>query len=261
MQSGFVLQQPRLTPVVKGLLFSLVAVFVLQLSLATFARFPVEPVLGFSPTMFFSGFVWQIASYPFLHGGLFHLLINCAILYMVGAELERRWGSKKFLTFYAVCAVGGAMLQSLIWLGALVLGYDNFSQLVGSTPVVGASGALYGLFMAFGLLYGESRVLFMLVVPMKAKHFAALIVGIELFSSIFYSNSGVAHAVHLGGLAAGFVLLKLRGPNLDGGGGGGFFRKKTKSMDRDEVSRRLKLVSKPQSQESSAKTKYPITWN
>jgi membrane associated rhomboid family serine protease len=250
-------QAPRLTPAVKALLIAMGVVFVLQLSLSQFAGLPVEQIFGFSPRGFLSGELWQIVTYPFLHGGLTHILFNALILYMLGAELEMRWGTRRFFKYYAVCAVGGALLQTLIWAVSLVA-FPSFSPLLGSIPIIGASGALYGLFVAFGVIYGDSMIYVMFLFPMKARHFVMLLTAITIVSAVFYSSSGVAHLVHLGGMLTGYLYLKWKGPDLNNRGGGLWRRRKT--MARDELRRRLNLIVN-EDRKGDKDGKYPITWN
>jgi len=246
-----------MSPVVRALLVACAVVFVLQLLLSRIWQIPVESFFGFSPVAFFSGKIWQILTYPFLHGGLTHLLFNLLILYMLGTELEWRWGHRKFLRYYAVCAVGGAILHTLIWLALLAFGSESAAA-TGLMPIVGASGALYGLFVAFGMLNGDAQVLVFFMVPMKARQFVMLLTAIEIISAVFYSNNGVAHLVHLGGMLAGYLMIKFQGPNLSGGGGG-IFRKRGGPMSRDEVRSRLRVIS---NQENTKGDKgIPITWN
>lgn len=264
-QSGTFGSRPGLTPAVRILLTVIVAVFVLQVSFSKFVGMPVERMLGFAPGVFLSGAVWQILSYPFLHGSLSHIFFNGLILYMLGPELERRWGTKRFSWYYAFCAVGGAVLQTLIWLVSLVA-IPSISDFMGYTPIVGASGALYGLFVAFGILYGNAEVLVFFLFPMKARNFVILLTAIEIFSAVFYSDprvggGGVAHLVHLGGLVTGYLLLKFRGPNLRGGGGGGL---RSSHMSREEVRRRLSLIvnnDQPSDEPKTGDKGQPITWN
>ncbi len=251
--------QPPMSRYVRIILIAIVSVFVLDTVVRQATQIHISALLGFSPERFFKNyFLWQIFTYPFLHGGLTHLFFNGLVLYTLGSQLEYRWGSKKFLNYFFWTSTGGAILHSLMWALALMFFPDKADSL-GRIPVVGASGGLYGLFVAFGMLYGESRVHVFFVFPLKAKHFVMLLLGTELFSSVFYTDSGVAHLVHLGGLFAGYLLLKWKGPNLDrqsGGGGWGSGRKK--QMSQQEIRSRLKLiVNKDQEQQG----KYPPTWN
>ncbi|HVJ65234.1 MAG TPA: rhomboid family intramembrane serine protease [Bdellovibrionota bacterium] len=259
-QSGMY-YRPGVTRAVKVLLIAIVAVFVLQLALGQFAGIAIERLLGFAPVLFFAGAVWQILTYPFLHGSLTHILFNGMVLYMLGPELERRWGTKRFAWYYAACAVGGAVLQMIIW-GISLVAIPSISEFMGYTPIIGASGALYGLFVAFGMLYGNSQVLVFFMFPMRAKNFVILLTAIEVISAVFYTSpqvggGGVAHLVHLGGLITGYLILRWRGPNLTGGGrgssGGG--------MSREEVKRRLSLVVNNEEEVKTGDKGQPITWN
>lgn len=244
----------------RGLLIAIFGAFVLQLSLSRFAGVPMEEIFGFSPIGFLSGRLWQVFTYPFLHGDLTHIILNALFLYMVGTELEGRWGTVRFLTYFGVCAIGGALLHTLIWFASLAF-FPAYGTGLGSTPIIGASGGVYGLLMAFGMLFGNAIILVMFILPMKAKHFVLVAAGYEIIMSVFYSDGGsgggVAHLVHLGGLATGFLMLWLRGKNLDGRGGGGFGRKR-RPMDADEMRRRLKVVV---NNVEPPEGKFPVTWN
>jgi len=225
----------------------------------------VVEYLGFSAETFFLKLrFWEVLSYSFLHGSLFHVLFNCMGLYMLGSELELRWGTRKFVTYYALCAIGGALAQSLVW-GLGLLFHWQSAELLGAASIIGSSGAVYGLFMAFGRLFGEVEILFMFLFPLKAKYFVMILTGIEIISAIFLNHSGVAHLVHLGGLATGLALLFFRGKLLDGRGGYSFRRRKV--LDRDEVRRRLNLIVNRKKDDDDDDNpggggrKYPITWN
>jgi membrane associated rhomboid family serine protease len=247
-----------MTPVVRGLMIAIGAAFIIQLSLTRFGGLSpqrVFDIFGFSPEAFLSGQIWQVLTYPFLHGDPFHLLINIMMLYLLGTELEQRWGARRFLRYYAICGVGGALLHTLIWAMLLPIAPGD-AALLGLRPIVGASGAVYGLLMAFGVLNANAIILAFFVVPMKAKQFVAFLIGFEVLFAVFYSDRGVAHLVHLGGMAAGYILLKMQGPDLRGGGGG-LFRRRGK-MSRDEVRQRLRVVS---NQPEKGTKGMPITWN
>ncbi|MEZ4813765.1 MAG: rhomboid family intramembrane serine protease [Bdellovibrionota bacterium] len=253
------LQPPKIGPGVKFLLGSLVVVFVLQNALSKFAGVHVEALFGFSPDAFLSGSIWQILTYPFLHGGLFHALFNAVFIYMLGSEFERRWGTSKFLKYYFICGIGGALLQLLVSFVGLYL-FPDLAASLARTPIIGASGAIYGLFVAFGLVFGDTYVLLFFVLPIKAKHFVAIITFIALFSAVFYldaaSGGDVAHLVHLGGLITGFLYLRWKGPNLTGGGRGG-----KRKMTQDEVRKRLSLVVNNDEKDTVGDQGMPITWN
>jgi membrane associated rhomboid family serine protease len=190
----------RWGPAVKYLVLTNVGIFLLQ-QIAGDANNAIVTYLGLTPDFFISHFaIWQLATYMFLHGGLWHLLINMLILYMFGVELEDHWGTREFLKYYFICGLGAGVLHLLISLGSPV-------------PVVGASGAIYGLLAAFGILF-PNRVLtlllfFVLPVQILAKYLVMIFVGISLFYGIFGGENGVAHFAHLGGMLVGFLYLKL----------------------------------------------------
>ena len=175
--------QPRLTPAVKTLIFAFVIGHVIQISLSHFAGININPVFGFVPLSFVQGHIWQVLTYMFLHGDVFHLLFNLLGIYMLGSELEGRWGTKKFYTYFLICGLGAALVHTLCWLASLIF-LPQYAASLGLIPTIGASGALFGLLFAFALLYGDMYMLVFLIVPMKAKHFAVLMAGIELYVTV-----------------------------------------------------------------------------
>lgn len=190
---------PRVTPVVKVLLIASVLFFLADLACTQFLQTPLSPFFGFIPERVVAGWVWQPLTYVFLHVGLFHILFNLLVVWTVGSELEGAWGARTFLGFAGVCALGAAFTHGLFSLLGVGPGPG--------APVVGSSGVVYGLLLAYGILFGERVMYFFLVFPMKAKYFVALLGGIELVSSVFYGQSGVAHLAHLGGMIFGFLFL------------------------------------------------------
>jgi len=250
--------QPRMTPAIRLLLILMGLGFVLQLALTQFANIPMPQIFGFAPAaFFFKGWLWQIFTYPFLHGGLGHILMNCVVLYMFGTELELRWGTLRFLKYFAVCAIGGAVLQTLVWIVSLFF-FPSQSVMLGAIPIIGASGAIYGFFVAFARLFGERQVLVFFVLPMRARTFVLILAVVELISAVFYSEGGVAHLVHLGGLLTGFLYLKWKGNDLSGGGGGFFSRKPKQRMSREELRKRMSVIV---NNEPNDPGKFPVTWN
>jgi membrane associated rhomboid family serine protease len=145
--------------------------------------------------------IWQPFTYMFLHDprGFSHILFNMLSLWMFGADLERDWGTRRFLNFYFTCGVGAALCDIL------------FNAMFGSMDVrtIGASGAIYGLLMAFGLLYPNRTILFSFLFPIQAKYFV-MIIGAIAFLSSFSANSGVSHIAHLGGMLWGYLFLRFR---------------------------------------------------
>ena len=143
-------------------------------------------------------YFWQLFTYQFLHGGLFHLLFNMLALWMFGCDLERRWGSNFFLRYYFVSVVGGGILNTLLVPGQVA-------------PSIGASAGIYGILLAYGLIYPNRIVYFYFLFPIKMKYFVWIIGGIAFYSSLTAGQSGIAHLAHLGGM--GFGYLYLRGGN------------------------------------------------
>nr|WP_282103459.1 rhomboid family intramembrane serine protease [Halomonas getboli] len=140
--------------------------------------------------------LWQLLSYAFLHGSLFHLAINMFVLWMFGSPLERDWGSQRFARYYVLCVLGAAAAQ------LLVVSTGAYA------PTVGASGGVYALLLAFGLRYPNQYILLLIPpIPMKAKYFVVFIGLVELWSGIAGTRQGVAHFAHLAGMLVGLVLI------------------------------------------------------
>ncbi|HXK28073.1 MAG TPA: rhomboid family intramembrane serine protease [Candidatus Binatia bacterium] len=180
------------TPAVKFLLIVNTAVFILQIFLDQYLTW----LFGLVPHLVWQNFyLWQLFTYQFLHGGLFHLLFNMLALWMFGCALERRWGSEFFLKYYFVSAVGGGILNTL-------LVPDQMG------PSIGASAGVYGILLAFGLIYPNQVVYLYFLFPIKMKHFVWIIGAIALYSSITSGESGIAHLAHLGGMLFGYLYLR-----------------------------------------------------
>ena len=140
---------------------------------------------------------WQLVSYMFLHGSFTHLFFNMFSLWMFGRIIEQNMGPRRFLGFYFVCGIGAALCQ-IVW--------QLFTNEM--APTVGASGACYGILLAFGMFYPNERIMLLIPpIPMKAKYFVIAYAVIELLSA-FYSNGNTAHFAHLGGMLFGFLLIR-----------------------------------------------------
>jgi len=183
---------------IKALIGANVALFLVQ-----FFAPAVTDVLGLRPTFVVRYFwVWQLATYMFLHGGVFHIVFNMLALWMFGTELERRWGTPFFLKFYAVTGIGAGVLTVLFSL----LPFAAAQQLY-QANIIGASGAIFGLLLAYALYFPERQIYMYLVFPIPARVFVAIIGAIAFLSSLGDSG-GVASVTHLGGLAVAYVYLK-----------------------------------------------------
>jgi membrane associated rhomboid family serine protease len=163
----------------------------------------LQQYLGLVPALVLRQFwVWQLATYMFLHGGVFHILFNMLALWMFGTELERIWGTRFFLKFYFITGIGAGCLTILLSL----LPVGPLSQLYRS-DIIGASGAIYGLLLAYGMYFPERQIYMYFVFPIPARVFVLIMGAIAFFSSISESG-GVANATHLCGLLVAYVYLK-----------------------------------------------------
>ncbi len=147
---------------------------------------------------------WQLFTYMFLHGGIGHILFNMLSLWMFGADLENSWGTRRFLTYYFLCGVGAGICD-VVANGAM----GNWR-----TSTIGSSGAIYGLLLAFGMLFPDRTVLMSFLFPIKAKYFVMIMGAIAFLNSIGSSGGGISHFAHLGGMLFGYLYLKT--PRLRG---------------------------------------------
>jgi membrane associated rhomboid family serine protease len=197
---------PPFTRWVKRLIIICAAVFLLQVLLGAFApqlkRYS-EIYLGLTPFLVLRyGMIWQLVTYSFLHAGLWHLLVNMLTLWMFGSQEEQDWGSPKFLEFYFFCVVGAALTT-------LAVAYLPLPGASPYIPTIGASGGIYGLLIAFGMLYGDREIfLFPFPFSIKAKYFVAIIIFVVVVTTFQPSQGGVANFAHLGGLLFGFLYIK-----------------------------------------------------
>ena len=145
---------------------------------------------------------WQLLTYGFLHGSLPHLLFNMLALVMFGAQLEYTWGQRRFLTYFLVCVVGAGLCQLGVVSWTVAQGGPPF-------PTVGASGGVFGLLLAYGMLFPHQRVMLLIPpIPMKARTLVFVYGAVELLMGITGTQSGVAHFAHLGGMLFGWLLIR-----------------------------------------------------
>jgi membrane associated rhomboid family serine protease len=189
-----------LTPAIKALVIANVVAFVVDWLVP---RADLPALFGLYPHGVFGQLhLWQPFTYMFLHAGIFHILFNMLALWMFGVELERMWGSRAFLKFYFICGVGAAATTLLLSLLPGSLGAALWNSLT-----IGASGAIYGVLLAYGLYFPNRPIYMYLVFPIPAKYFVIIMGAISLLSS-FGGGNGVAHTTHLGGLVVGYLYLK-----------------------------------------------------
>ena len=180
---------------------ALIGANVVMFLITSFAHGVVQ-YLGLVPTLVLHQFwVWQLATYMFLHGGVFHILFNMLVLWMFGAELERIWGTRYFLKFYFVTGIGAGILTVVF----STLPF-SFAQQVQQSVIIGASGAIYGLLLAYAL-YFPDRPILMIVFWVPARICVAILGAIALFSSLSDAG-GTANVTHLGGLLIAYLFLK-----------------------------------------------------
>jgi membrane associated rhomboid family serine protease len=185
--------------IVNGVIFFLMVVLGASSALA---RGYILAYAGLLPQAVTHGFIWQVVTYSFLHAGLFHLLFNMLALWMFGSQLESDWGGKQFLEFYFFCVVGAALVT-------IGISYTGLLGISPHTLTIGSSGGIYGILLAFGVLYGD-RELMMFPLPflIKAKYFVIGIIFIALIGALSDAG-GVANFAHLGGALFGYIYLKM----------------------------------------------------
>ena len=151
-------------------------------------------------------YIWQLVTYIFLHDtqNILHILLNMLGLWMFGSELEQLWGTRQFVKFFFICGVGAGVLITLLS--------------PGNSQTIGASGAVYGVLLAFGILFPD-RIIYWLIFPIRARYLVIILGGIAFFSSLTASNSGIAHVAHLGGMLCGYLYMKTHNMTRSRGSG------------------------------------------
>jgi membrane associated rhomboid family serine protease len=227
--------------VVKNLLIINVIFFLVKITgLGNFGGADMDTLFGlhyFASPLFKP---WQLVTHMFMHGGFGHLFLNMIGLFMLGPPLEYRWGSERFLSFYMLTGVGAALFYSgahafdyyalkdllspdqlaevqvrgpAMWNERLSFGdpYMDYLNRLFNIPMVGASGAIYGVLLAFGMIYPNVElIMFPIFIPIKAKYFVMILGGISIYSALQSNpNDNVAHLAHLGGMIVGYLLIRL----------------------------------------------------
>jgi membrane associated rhomboid family serine protease len=184
------------TRTVKTLITINIAVFVLQVIFRLLGSNEIALYFGLVPDRVTDDLMlWQFVTYMFLHGGIFHIFFNMLTLFMFGNDLERYWGTRRFLNYYFITGIGAGICS---WLVAM------HSRSV----IIGASGAIYGLLLAYGLTYPNRIVYLNFLLPLKVKWLVIIMGATAFISSIGGSEPGVANIAHLGGMLVGYLLLK-----------------------------------------------------
>ena len=180
-------------PITRAIVLTNVVVFLLQATLggqfsAMLALWPLHA--GFMP--------WQLLTYAFVHGSVAHILFNMYGLYLFGSEIERRWGERRFLNYYMICVLSAGLAQLVV------------TTLSGTVyPTVGASGGVFGVLMAYGLMFPTRMIVLLFPpIPMRAMTFVLVYGAIELFLGVTGTQEGVAHFAHLGGMLGGYLRYR-----------------------------------------------------
>lgn len=189
---------------VRTLLFATVGIWLFQLVAQFLAQARLERLFGLVPyDVTHHLFLWQLGTYLFLHGGFFHILFNMLALWMFGSELEWLWGTRRFVRFYFITGVGAAICSTIVAANSTI-------------PIIGASGAIYGILAAYGILFPDRILLLYFVIPIKAKYFVLILGALAFWSSLSATGGGVAHMAHLGGMLFGWLYLKTQGAGFRG---------------------------------------------
>lgn len=185
-----------LTPGIRFLIISNALIFVIGMLIPSLNRYMIV-YGGLVPQLFLGRlFLWQPLTYMFLHGGFMHIFFNMFALWMFGSELEHQWGTKFFLKYYFITGIGAGILSALI-------------QPASSIPIIGASGAIYGILLGFAIMYPNRVVYINFLFPIKVKYFVMIFAAIELLASMGGAGlrDGVAHITHLSGMLFGYLFL------------------------------------------------------
>ncbi len=180
-----------ITKAVKYLLLANVGIFVLEFLWGSELIY----LFGLTPALVKKGFIWQPFTYMFLHGGLFHILFNMFALWMFGCEIERTWGTKEFVRYYFITGVGAGFFTFILSLNSHI-------------PTIGASGAIFGILVAFALMFPNRLIYLYFLFPVKAKYVVIFFAVIELFASFRHTSDGIGHFAHLGGMVIGYLYIK-----------------------------------------------------
>ena len=219
-----------LPPGIRALLISNVALFLVDF----FSRYVLRTYFALRPEDVATRFeIWQLATYMFLHGGIWHILWNMLALWMFGCELERLWGTRRFLRFYFFCGIGAGL--------CVVVGNYLFGD--PSLATVGSSGAIYGILLASAVLWPDRLILFSFLIPIKMKYFV-MIIGAIAFLNSFNTNSPVSDIAHLGGMLFGYAFLKM--PRLRGFDPFGSLRESYRSWRLARAKRKFQVYMRKQ---------------
>jgi membrane associated rhomboid family serine protease len=182
-----------LTPAVKAIIIANCVVFLMQV--LTRGLLTVWLALEPLKVLPFGFQIWRVATYMFAHGGVMHLLFNMLMLFIFGCSIERTWGTRSFYRYYFLCGLGAALFS--------FIPVPEFY----AHPTIGASGAVYGILLAYAVLFPHNRIYIFLTLPVEARY-VVMALGFIAFAGSLSGGDGIAHVVHLGGLVTGYALLR-----------------------------------------------------
>ncbi len=239
--------QLRISETIKKLLITYVAIFVVQHLVDQFMGGNLRGIFALTPLSTLKGMIWQIFTYSFLHVDVMHLVLNLMVLAFVGSDIESVWGTKRFFIFYSFCILVAGIVYMLM---QLVM----WNPMYLSLPMMGASGGIYGLLLAYGVLFPDREMLFMMIFPMKSKQFVMLLAGIEFLQALFSGQNGLSAIAHLSGMGAGllFMWLQAKGIKMN-------FNRSTVSSKKK--SNHLKLVQNKPKDDDDQRGGGPKTWH
>jgi len=180
-----------ITKAVKYLLLINVGIFVLEFLWSSELIY----FFGLTPALVKKGFIWQPVTYMFLHGGWFHILINMFVLWMFGCEIERTWGTREFVKYYFITGIGAGLFTFIL----------SFNSHI---PTIGASGAIFGILVAFALMFPDRLIYLYFIFPVKAKYLVIFFAVMEFLASFRHTSDGIGHFAHLGGMVIGYLYIK-----------------------------------------------------
>lgn len=244
----------RIPTITKNLLIINILAFIAMLVLEPMAGIDLNDICGLHFFKASNFHLYQLVTYMFMHGGWTHIIVNMFMLWMFGAVVENVWGGKRFLFYYIFCGIGAGLCQELVqyiqYISEGLANYESVNigsqiismqQFLGMSTTVGASGAIYALLLAFGMMFpNEKMFIIPIPVPIKAKWIVLLSIIVELFSSIAAGGDGVAHTAHLGGMLFGLLLILYwrhhPGQGYTSGGGTQFFNNLRQRWDNRSAS-------------------------
>lgn len=228
---------PPLTAVTRAIVTSCVVIYFIDFFLTSLGFRPgglyINDILGLVPARVIQDlWVWQFVTYIFMHGHPLHLLLNMLILWFFGSEIESKLGKKTFLFYFFLCGIGAGLFNFTV--NALLL---DISKLY--TPIIGASGAIFGILAAYGIFFGERYMLVFFLFPMKAKYFVLIMAAIELVTGVqARAQDNVAHFAHLGGMGIGALYIYWKYIRPRGGKG----NQGKRDSEREKLRRQFTLI-------------------